>query len=221
MDAMVAAVARSSGLSSAGRGLRSRWAAGLACCALACGAAAADEEPEPESAPQESTVLAQATPAGKARPQMEVSGATVPRFGNGDGTTGSSRLDMTLLPPRRSALGLALGMSRPNVSSISGFAPYSPSATVVDLGLHWRHNLDSNYRLDVTAWRRGPPTDAIALIQSREPSYGARVEMRMSSPMSKGLVADRGFLGFQMESGARLTVKRSRGKPMLYYRNTF
>jgi hypothetical protein len=45
--------------------------------------------------------------------------------------------------------------------------------------------------------------------------------MQMSSAASKGLVADKGFLGFQMENGARLTVKRSRGKPMLYYRNTF
>jgi hypothetical protein len=221
MGAVIAGMARSSGQSSCGRGLRSRWLASAVCCAMSCGAAAADEEAEPEPAAAEPVVLAQAAHAERTRPQMELSTSTLPRFSNTDGATGSSRIDMTLLPPRRSALGFAIGMSRPGTSSIAGFAPYAPAGTAVDLGLHWRYTLDSNYRLDVTAWRRAPPADAMSLIQSREPTYGARVEMRMSSATSKGLVADKGFLGFQMENGARLTVKRSRGKPMLYYRNTF
>ena len=38
---------------------------------------------------------------------------------------------------------------------------------------------------------------------------------------SSGLVADRGFVGLQLESGARITVRRSGGKPMIYYRTKF
>jgi hypothetical protein len=34
-------------------------------------------------------------------------------------------------------------------------------------------------------------------------------------------VADRGFIGFQLESGARVTLRRSGGKPMIYYRTRF
>jgi len=38
---------------------------------------------------------------------------------------------------------------------------------------------------------------------------------------SKGFVANRGFVGFQLESGARVTIRRKSGGPMLYYRNAF
>jgi hypothetical protein len=92
----------------------------------------------------------------------------------------------------------------------------------MDFGVHWRWTLDSNYRFDVTAYRRVANSDAMSLIESREPSYGARVEMGLASMgPHKGFVADRGFVGFQLEGGGRLTVKRSRGVPMLYYRNQF
>ena len=88
--------------------------------------------------------------------------------------------------------------------------------------MHWRYTLDGNYRLDVSAWRRVLPPDALTLVELREPSYGARVEMQLGggAPRS-GFVADRGFLGFQLESGARVTLRRSGGKPMVYYRSKF
>ena len=86
----------------------------------------------------------------------------------------------------------------------------------------WRYTPDGNYRIDVTAWRRVIPPDASSLIHMREPSYGARVEMRIGrAPVETGFVADRGFIGFQLESGARMTVRRSGGKPMIYYRTKF
>jgi len=43
----------------------------------------------------------------------------------------------------------------------------------------------------------------------------------MGSVTSKGFVADKGFVGFQLESGAKITIKRRRGAPMVYYRNSF
>lgn len=161
-------------------------------------------------------------PAERGRPQLEVSASSLPRFDNFDGSTRDSRIDMTWLAPQRSAVGLALGMGSAEPAPLPGFAPRNGSATSVDLGLHWRHTLDGDYRLDVTAWRRMVPPDALTLVQTREPSYGARVEMRIGRGAPRnGLVAERGFVGLQLESGARVTLKRSGGKPMVYYRTKF
>jgi hypothetical protein len=91
----------------------------------------------------------------------------------------------------------------------------------VNLGLHWRYTLDSNYRVDVTAWRRLVPADALTLVQTHQPSYGARVEMQIRPVQKSGFVAGRGFVGLQLESGARVTLRRSGGKPMIYYRTKF
>lgn len=155
-------------------------------------------------------------------PQLEVSATSLPRFDNIDGSNRSSRIDMTLLPPRRSALGLSMGMTSGNSPSLAGFSPQRAAAqTSVDLGLHWRYRLDSNYRFDVTAWRRLVPTDALTLVQTREAQYGARVEMQLVSLPKSGFAIDRGFVGLQLESGARVTLRRSGGKPMVYYRSKF
>ncbi|NPC54420.1 hypothetical protein [Caenimonas soli] len=173
-------------------------AAAIALCLSGTGAWAQDDEAA-------ATVVAQlAVP--------EVSATSLPRF-EPDGASRASRIDMTWLPRRRSALGLSLGMT-----SIDGLG----LGQSMDVGLHWRYTMDTNYRIDVTAWRRMTPIDAASLVQLREPSYGARVEMRIGrAPTQPGFVAERGFIGFQLESGARITVRRSGGKPMIYYRTKF
>jgi hypothetical protein len=154
------------------------------------------------------------------RLQFEVSTSALPRL---DGEAGSrdSRVDFLILPLRPNSVGLSFGINNrmPGLTAL----PLMPGvqATSVDLGLHWRYTLDSTYRVDITAWRR-TPVDAMSLIESRDPSYGARVELPMgSTSMAHGFVADKGFVGVQLEGGARITVKRSRGVPMVYYRNTF
>jgi len=64
--------------------------------------------------------------------------------------------------------------------------------------------------------------DALSMIERHEPTYGARVEMGLGqSRLHKGFVADRGFVGLQLESGARLGVKRVNRAPLIYYRNKF
>lgn len=174
-------------------------------------------------------VLAQAglgVPGERPIPQLEVTATTLPRFDNIDGSSHSSRLDMTWLPPRRSALGLSLGMTSMTSTDRIGlapapFGPRSAPTQSVDLGLHYRYTLDSNYRVDVTAWRRLMPADALTMVQTREPLYGARVEMQLSGRGKSGLVADHRFLGLQLESGARLSLKRRNGGPMIYYRQKF
>ena len=62
--------------------------------------------------------------------------------------------------------------------------------------------------------------DAYALVQQQEPVYGARVEMRLA-PAKSPLLFDRGFVGMQLQSGARISIKRKDGKPMVYYRSSF
>ena len=161
--------------------------------------------------------------AGPEGPALEVSTAALPRFDGIDGVTQSSRVGITLMPQRRSGVGLAFGVT--SISSATpAFGPPNVAASSVDFGVHWRYTFDSNYRFDVTAYRRTPNSDAISLIESHDPEYGARIEMgfgSMGQGRGKGFVADRGFVGLQLESGARLAIKRKNGGPMLYYRNTF
>ena len=156
----------------------------------------------------------------RGRPQLEVSASSLPRF-DADGSTRASRIDMVLLPPQRSALGLSFGMSNPDGPALTALGPRTDGGPSLDLGLHWRHTLDSNYRVDVVAWRRLTPPDALTLVQTRQPSYGARVEMRLSPSARRGLVADRGFVGLQLESGARVSLRRTFAAPTIYYRNNF
>jgi len=155
------------------------------------------------------------------RPQLEVTTSTLPRFDNVDANTQTARIDMRLLSARQSGVGLALGMNNAMGAPPSAAPTLAPPRSV-DLGVHWRYTFDSSYRFDVTAYRRLPNADAISLIESRDPTYGARVEMGFGSDnLHKGFVADRGFVGLQLESGARLGVKRKNGGPMFYYRNAF
>jgi hypothetical protein len=159
--------------------------------------------------------------ADKPRPQLDVSASTLPRFDNVDANTQTARIDMRLLSPGRNGVGVAFGLNNATGAALGVVTSLAPARSV-DLGLHWRHTFDSNYRFDVTAYRKMPNADAMSMIESRDPTYGARVEMGFGSNSArKGFVADKGFLGVQLEGGARVTVKRKFGGPMLYYRNQF
>ncbi|MCM2251605.1 MAG: hypothetical protein NDJ19_04515 [Ramlibacter sp.] len=213
---MDAIVARGADRSKAWAGLRPRvgLALALALGLAGCGAWAFEADAfmlEPASTMSED----------KDRLQLQLSTSSLPRFDSIDGPSRSSRIDMTWLPPRRSALGLSLGMATVHGSALAGAGPYPGGATSLNLGLHWRYTLDSNYRIDVTAWRRVMPADTLTLVRLHEPDYGARVEMQIRPVRKSGFVADRGFIGLQLESGARVTLRRSGGKPMIYYRAKF
>ncbi|MGZ5179583.1 MAG: hypothetical protein ACXWC6_08740 [Ramlibacter sp.] len=91
----------------------------------------------------------------------------------------------------------------------------------VDVGLQWRQPILRQQTVDITAWRRmSPPPDALALVQQRDPVYGARFEMKLKSNTPKNLFADK-FIGMQLDSGARIGIRRSNGNPTIYYRNQF
>ena len=213
---MNAVFACGSGQSKAVAGLRRRVGEALLLTLAGSSAWAFDGDISPIPVP--STI---ASPGERERLQLDLSATSLPRFDNTDGSNRSSRIDMTWLPPRRSALGLSLGMTSSQGATLAAAPAYFGASTSVDLGLHWRYTPDGNYRIDVTAWRRVVPADALTLVQIHQPSYGARVEMQISPVQKTGFVADRGFIGFQLESGARVTLRRSGGKPMIYYRTRF
>src|SRR5438105_15161560 len=69
------------------------------------------------------------------RPQFEISASPATRF-DFDAQQRQPRVDMTLLPPRRSALGLSLGVSDLDGPAFSGAAPYGLRSTRMEVGLH-------------------------------------------------------------------------------------
>ena len=152
--------------------------------------------------------------------RMQVRTSTLPRLDAQDSGFQAPRVDLSLTPSNSSGLGAVVG--------VSGFTPGAQQPGLqaqrpsVDLGLRWSHTLQSQRQIDVMAWRRmNTPDDAYSLIQQTQPVYGARVEMNLARASRSGFALDRGFIGMQLESGARITVKRSNGRPMIYYRNTF
>jgi hypothetical protein len=147
-----------------------------------------------------------------------VNTSTLPRLESQDTGFQAPRVDVSLLPAGRSGLGVAVGMSNPRASAQPlGFTPRSS----MDLGLHWRQMVHSK-QIDVTAFRRmTPDEDAYTLIQQRQPVYGARVEMTLTAARKTGFSAESGFIGMQLESGAKISIKRRNGGPMMYYRSAF
>lgn len=152
--------------------------------------------------------------------QMELQASAPPRLASGDTGLQAPRLDLLLRASGRGGLGLAIGMS--GVAARTVPAPgYAPLRGGMDVGLHWRHTLRNDDQIDVTAWRRmAPAPDAYTLIQQRQPVYGARVEMKLTPVRKAGLTLERG-IGFQLESGAKISIKRRHGGPMVYYRTAF
>jgi hypothetical protein len=188
------------------------------CAVLAlCGAAC-------QSAWAQQAAQASDTLAARARieqPRVNVQASTLPCFDAQDGGFQAPRVDLTLYPSNRYGVGAMVGMSGFSQGSVPPVsASLQPAHPSVDVGVRFSQRVQSQ-QIDVMAWRRvNPDEDAYTLVQ-RQPVYGARVEMDLSSGRKSGFAAEHGFVGFQLESGARISVRRSNGRPMIYYRNTF
>ncbi len=153
---------------------------------------------------------------------IAISASNLPRFDNFDGSSRTQqRLDMALLSPGRSAFGVTMGIIGLSPTRPGFNAGAADSLPGVNLGLQYRYMFDNNRRIDITAWREmGRPNDALSMVQSRDAGFGARVEMQLVGSRSP-LVAERGFVGVQLDGGARIALRRSGGKPMVYYRSKF
>ena len=205
----------------AGAGAGSRREVPLApCAALVAGCLAFCPLPGwAQDAAPAAPELAAAHARSDAGMRLEVNASSVPRLENQDVGFQAPRVDLSLAPQKR-GLGVVFGMSGFSAHPTIQPNAFAPSASM-DLGLRWRQVVASK-QVDVTAWRRmSTDEDAYSLIQQRQPMYGARVEMKLDDARKSGFMALRGFLGFQLESGAKISVKRKDGRPMVYYRTSF
>jgi hypothetical protein len=174
-----------------------------------------------QGAAQPAELMAQAQSQSEPAMRVQVQTSTLPRLDAMDSGFQAPRVDVSLFPAaRRTGLGAVVGMSgfagRQNPQL--GLQPQRPS---IDLGVRWSQRVHSQ-QIDIMAWRRmDTDDDAYSLVQARQPVYGARVEMNLSGGRKRGLAADLGFIGLQMQSGARISIKRKNGGPMIYYRTTF
>jgi hypothetical protein len=157
------------------------------------------------------------------QPRLQVQASSLPRLESSDTGFQAPRVDVSLFPPGGpSGIGAVLGMSTPR----AGVQAYglNPPSTSVDLGVRWSQRLNAQQHIDVTAWRRmNSDQDAYSLIQRQQQTvYGARVELNLAASSTKTRFAtDLGFIGLQLESGARISIKRKNGAPMVYYRTSF
>ena len=191
----------------------------IALAAIALWAASPLASAQQAPLPPEGVVVAEAKIEPPMRVQVETS--SVPRLDAQDNGFQAPRVDVSLFPANAHGLGAVVG-----VSGFSSRQPQplglAPRSTSVDFGLRWTHKLQSQHRIDVTAWRRmNTADDAYSLIQNREPVYGARVEMNIKPAKVSFMGLEKAFLGFQLESGAKISIKRKDGRPMVYYRTTF
>jgi len=121
--------------------------------------------------------LVEAVIAGPAGPKVQLDSVAYP-----------SKMNNAFTPQTTPSSKPLSGSGQPGLGLSPNGGAANPQA--LDLGLQWRYALHSNYHINVAAWRRVNPPDALTLIQSRQPAYGARVEMQFTGGRRSGFVAD-------------------------------
>jgi hypothetical protein len=151
--------------------------------------------------------------------RMEIRTSAVPRLEGQDSGFQAPRVDISFATPDGRGLSPLLGLTGVSPApSIPGLPSLRPG---LDIGMRLTHALQ-NQRVDITAWRRmNAPDDVYTLAVTRQPLYGARLELDLAPASKSGLALDHGFVGMQLEGGARITIKRKDGRPMVYYRTAF
>ena len=112
-------------------------------------------------------------------------------------------------------------LSRLSLAVVPQLASQRPGLAGDDLGLQWRQPVGSDRTIDILAWHRSAPRerDAVSMIQDREPTFGARVEMRITA--RKSFATELKAIGMQLDNGAKIMLRRKDGNPTLYYRQQF
>lgn len=194
------------------------WVAALLAGLAAQGVLAA--EPVRAALPADAVVVAEAQPGEPPPLRMQVDASALPQFEAQEAGFQAPRVDLSVFPAQARGFGAVLGVS--GVQGSPRAPGLVPARTGVDLGLRYSHQFRDDSRIDLTGWRRmNVPQDASTLAQMQQPQYGARVEMNLKPAKFGGLGIDRGLLGLQLESGARISIKRKNGGPMVYYRTSF
>ena len=88
------------------------------------------------------------------------------------------------------------------VPTLPGTAPGT------QLGVRWSQQLSGGQAIVITAWRRmDEPADSLSMVQQRDPSFGARVELKIAPARSR-FVSDLRFIGMQLDGGGRIGLRR-------------
>ena len=171
--------------------------------------------------PPEEVLVAQARVEPSVRVHVQTS--ALPRMDAQDTGFQAPRVDVALFPSRPAGYGLGAVLGFSGFASRRAQQPLGMQAPrpSFDLGLRWSQRLQSQ-QVDITAWRRmSTDDDAYSLVQARQPVYGARFEMGFAQAAKSRFALERGFIGLQLESGAKISLRRKDGRPMIYYRTTF
>jgi len=157
-----------------------------------------------------------------APPSIQALINTVPVLDGPAGVSSLSRIDMVRWArTQRSALGLSVGLETPLGPAVD--SRYTPALSV---GFRWRTSLgEGDQHLDVASWRRLSATPSVTdpltgTSQSVDPAqYVTRIELQFAKP--KGMAAELGAIGMQLDGGAKLSLRVKHGGPMVYYRRAF
>jgi hypothetical protein len=188
------------------------------CCTITFAACAASAAIHAQALSADDVLVAQAR-TDQQPLRMEIRSSAVPRLDGQDSGFQAPRVDISFATPDGRGLSPLFGLGG------VGPAPNSPAGQAqrpfLDFGVRLTHALH-NQRVDITAWRRiNAPDDAYTLAVTRQPLYGARLELDLAPASKSGFALDHGFIGMQLEGGARITIKRKDGHPMVYYRTAF
>jgi len=88
----------------------------------------------------------------------------------------------------------------------------------LSLGLLWRPQLTAGHTLDISVWRQVTPVPSLIGALSRDPGYGAQVELQVAS---ERMAALRDLVGFKFSNGARLSLRRKSGQTTITFRMQF
>ncbi|MES2481089.1 MAG: hypothetical protein V4609_03750 [Pseudomonadota bacterium] len=178
-------------------------AMGVAACGLLLAAAGAQAQTEPEPEPE---------PA-----PLSLSTA---------GPMTIATLATTEQAPRLPKVDLALLMPSP---MLHGSRPLDPVQMLqqaqgvrhddsLSLGLRWRPQLTAGHTLDISVWRQVTPVPSLTGVLSRDPGYGAQVELQLAS---ERMAALRDLVGFKFSNGARISLRRKSGQTTINFRMQF
>jgi len=88
----------------------------------------------------------------------------------------------------------------------------------LSLALHWRPVPIAGHTLDISVWRRVTPVSSLTGALSRDPGYGAQVELQLAT---ERMAALRDLLGVKLGNGARISLRRKSGRTTINFRMQF
>lgn len=162
------------------------------------------------------------TPARVRATRTEVSLQASPRMP--DGRTADRRFSITRWS--ETGVGLSFGIQSTPFTPLTGMSGAASMPWAPQLGVHWRRDLSSRWRVELSGWAQFTPLDTTVPWADQDgqggwDTYTARVEVQWQSARYRGLIPEYGAVGVQLQGGSRLMLRARHGGPMVYYRMRF